>query len=185
MTGVHAPQHAQTAPFWQKTSAIIVAIGTMVISLLGLAAFMVSQKWFGPSPEDIYTPPGGNPVVLDRAVLWGPTEIRVEPNMQVDFDLAAGPKREMGQGTDLFMWAGSEVSSPFGVFVWADKTRAPSMRDCVSSLDAQGKTDYVPVSDGMQLCVGTNEGRVAMVMVKRRDGEAWLIDGTVWKQRIS
>lgn len=185
MTGVHAPQHAQKVPFWQKTPAILIAIGTLTSSLIGLLTFMVYQKWFGPGPEDIYTPPGGgNPIVLDDDKLWGPTEFRAETNMQLDFDVAGGPKKEPGPGTDLFIWFGSEISSPFGIVVWTDKTRTPSQRDCVSSLDAQGKKEYVPIAEGMQLCLGTNEGRVVRAVVNKRDGEAWILDGTVWKQRL-
>ncbi|HZM78871.1 MAG TPA: hypothetical protein VFC19_24345 [Candidatus Limnocylindrales bacterium] len=185
-------KHAQKERFWQKPAAILIAVTTMFLSLAGLTGILVYEKYWGIKPEDIFTAPGRSPILLDTEILWGPTEIRVEKQMAVELDQAGGPLTEgkPGGGTakdaqDLYMWSGIEVSSAHGIFVWTDAQRAPSMRDCAISLATQGTGSYVPIKDGMRLCVGTNEDRVAYVVIKKRDGDAWLVDGTVWKQRLS
>jgi hypothetical protein len=186
LTGRYAARvrHRQAEPFWQKTSAIIVAIGTLISSLVALFGLLVAQKWFGPSPDDFYTPAeGASPVPLDKTVLWGPKEFRFERLMRVDLDPAGGPVRNGGEA-DMYMWQGAEVSNPHGIFVWQDKSE-PSLRDCANFLVTHGSREYIGIQEGMRLCARTNEGRVALVVVKRRDGEAWLVDATVWKQRLS
>jgi len=177
-----AGKHVQREPFWQRPAAMVIAVTTLVLSLAGLASFLVHQKWYGITPADMYTAPGRSPIPLDTAILWGPTEIRVEKQMAVDLDQAGGPRRE-GEG-DIYMWSGVEVSSSNGIFVWTDPQRVPSLRDCAASLATQGTNSYIAVQQGMRLCVGTSEDRVALVVVKKRDGDAWLVDGTVWKQRL-
>ena len=185
-------KHAQKDPFWRKPVAMLVAVVTMLLSLAGVAGFLVYEKYWGIKPEDIFTAPGRSPILLDTEILWGPTEIRVEKQTAIELDQAGGPLTEgkPGGGTakdaqDLYMWSGIEVSSSHGVFVWADAQRAPSMRDCAISLATQGTGNYVTIKEGMRLCVGTNEDRVAYVTIKKKDGDAWLVDGTVWKQRLS
>jgi hypothetical protein len=188
----HTPhgRHAQKEPFWRKPVAMVIAVTTMFLSLAGLTGFLVYEKWWGIKPEDIFTAPGRSPILLDTAILWGPTEVRVEKQMAVELDQAGGPQTEATGGQtnkaqDLYMWGGIEVSSSNGIFVWADEQRAPSMRDCAIGLATQGTSNYVAIKDGMRLCVGTNEDRIAYVVIKKRDGEAWLVDGTVWKQRLA
>jgi hypothetical protein len=184
-------KHVQKEPFWRRPLAMTIAVVTMLLSLAGLTGFLVYEKWWGIKPEDIFTPPGRSPILLDTEILWGPREIRMDKLTAVELDQAGGPLTEAQPGTgpnqakDLYMWAGIEVSSSNGVFVWTDTQRAPSMRDCAVSLAAQGTSNYVAVKDGMRLCVGTNEDRIAYVVIKKRDGEAWLVDATVWKQRLS
>lgn len=184
-------KHAQKEPYWHKPAAMVIALATMFLSLASLTGFLVYEKFWGIKPEDIFTAPGRSPILLDPEILWGPTEIRVEKQMAVDLDQASGPLAEgkagggVKEAQDLYMWSGVEVSSSHGIFVWTDAQRAPSMRDCAISLATQGTSNYVAVADGMRLCVGTNEDRVAYVVIKKRDGDAWLVDGTVWKQRLS
>jgi hypothetical protein len=179
-----AGKHIQKEPFWQRPAAMVIAVATLVLSLAGLASILVHQKWFGITPQDMYTAPGRSPIPLDTAILWGPTEIRVEKQMAVDLDQAGGPRREGSEGQDIYMWSGVEISSPLGIYVWTDPQRAPSLRDCATSLATQATNNYIPVQQGMRLCVSTNEDRVALVVIKKRDGDAWLVDGTVWKQRL-
>lgn len=170
---------------------MVIALVTMFVSLAGLTGFLVYEKWWGIKPEDIFTAPGRGPILLDTALLWGPTEIRVEKQMAVELDQAGGPQTDAkpaagpNQAQDLYMWSGVEVSSSNGIFVWTEAERAPTMRDCAISLATQGTSNYVTVKDGMRLCVGTNEDRIAYVVIKKKDGEAWLVEGTVWKQRLS
>ncbi|HET6345253.1 MAG TPA: hypothetical protein VFH51_09980, partial [Myxococcota bacterium] len=166
---------------------MLIAVITMLVSLAGLTGFLVYEKWWGIKPEDIFTAPGRGPILLDTEILWGPTEIRVEKLSSIELDKAGGPLTEgkpvsdANQTQDLYMWSGIEVSSSHGIFVWADQQRAPSMRDCAISLATQGTSNYVAVKEGLRLCVGTNEDRVAYLVIKKRDGEAWLVEGTVWK----
>ena len=189
----HTPlgKHVQKEPFWRKPAAMVVAVTSMLLSLAGLTALLVYEKYWGIKPEDIFTAPGRSPILLDTAILWGPTEIRMDKQMAVELDQAGGPLTESKPGgdtnrsQDLYMWSGVEVSSSNGIFVWTVAERAPSMRDCAMSLATQGTSNYVAVKDGMRLCVGTNEDRIAYVVVKKKDGDAWLVDGTVWKQRLS
>lgn len=184
-------KHAQKAPFWRKPAAMVIAVTTMFLSLAGLTGLLIYEKYWGIKPEDIFTAPGRGPILLDTEILWGPTEIRVEKQTAVELDQAGGPLTDGKPGgggapgsQDLYMWGGIEVSSEHGIFVWTDAQRAPSMRDCAIFLATQRTSAYVAIKDGMRLCVGTNEDRVAYVVVKKRDGDAWLVDGTVWKQRL-
>jgi hypothetical protein len=184
-------KHTQKEPIWHKPVAMVIALTAMFVSLASLTGFLVYEKWWGIKPEDIFTAPGRSPILLDTAILWGPTEIRVEKQMAIELDQANGPLTEgkpggtANQAQDFYMWSGIEVSSSNGIFVWTDAQRAPSMRDCAISLATKGTSSYVAVADGMRLCVGTSEDRVAYMVVKKRDGDAWLVDGTVWKQRLS
>jgi hypothetical protein len=178
-------RHRAKEPFWQTTAAMIVAVVTLVGSLGGLAAFLVNQKWFSPGPEDYWAPPGASssPIVLDQdTVLWGPREIRVEENMSVDFDPASGPLRDEGSA-DLYMWSGAEVSNSSNIYVWSANEQ-PTLRGCADLLVTHGAHAYIPIKEGMRLCVRTDEGRVASVLIKKRDGHAWLVDATVWRQRL-
>jgi hypothetical protein len=177
-------RHRQSEPFWRKTSAVVVASGTLISSLVALFGLLTAQKWFGPTAEDFYTPQlGAEPVrIADKSVQWGPKEFKFEKLMKVDLDAADGPAREGGEA-DLYMWQGAEISNSFGAFVWKEQAE-PTLSGCASFLSTHGSKGYFAIQDGTRLCVRTNEGRVALLTVKKRDGEAWLVDATVWKLRL-
>lgn len=172
--------------FWQSTAAMITAVATLIASLVGLAAFLVGQQVFGAGEDKEWTSPSGAPVVTNpvkinnKDVQWGPTEFRLEYLMRIDFDGDA-PIRN-GGAADVYLWGGSQVSSSYGIYVWPGKD-APTGTDCATYLATHGTSEYIPIEPGMRLCVRTDEGRTALMFIKQREGEAWLVDGTVWRER--
>lgn len=182
VSGKHA------ASFWQSTWAMVTALATVLAALVGLAGFLVNQYRSGDLDTKWTQPPGDHPPVehvvkiKERDVLWGPIEFRLEPFMSPNFD---GPmlEREADYGPDLFTWHGSQVSSSYGLYLWPGK-QPPTGTDCATFLATHGTGDHLNIEEGTTMCLRTNEGRVAVLAFKQRDGDNWLVDAKVWSPRV-
>ena len=172
--------------FWQSTAAMITAIATLIASLVGLAAFLVGQQIFGggDGPADPRQWPGGqvptSQVKVDQNTINWQGDLVVDEISYVDFDTVP-PTRGDGEA-DLFHWGSGDISGSYRIYLWPEPA-VPTATQCATFLATHGVTTHIQVEPGSRLCVRSGEGRTALVEVKERQGQAWLVNAVVWRQR--
>ncbi|WP_117208244.1 hypothetical protein [Allorhizocola rhizosphaerae] len=173
-------RHSATGSLWTSTAALNVALAVLFSAFAGLAAFLLGRmdvEWVAPPGN----PPVRSPVNVDDALRWGPTEFRLDQMTSVNLDGDA-LARDV-EGADVFAWGGAELSNSHGVYVWQGRQR-PTATDCATYLSTHATREYLRIGEGMTLCVRTSESRVALLTIKKREGDAWLAEAQVWKQQL-
>jgi hypothetical protein len=158
----------------------VTAIGTLLAGVVALATFLASRDWFGGN-----LPPGEQPerveVSSDRQ--FGPEELRLGNWGTINLDPGTPVRSESySSDNDITLWDDATVQGEW-VYIW-EGSGTPSASDCASYLRTRSRDGRQAVEAGSKICVWTDQNRIALLVVKRLDGE-WRVDATVWKQRLA
>jgi hypothetical protein len=168
-----------------STAAIITAAGTLLAAVVACAALVVSQGWLGESVFGLDTQPPGdapNRIEVSGDKQFGPEELRLGEMGAVDFDTTV-PERSEFYGGDLVLWSDGTIEGRTGAYIW-EGSGVPSASDCATYLSTRSVTTQQAVKVGDQICVWSDQSRVALAAVKDMDNR-WHLEVTVWRDRVT